>query len=305
MIKHLKHNEIDKPLWDDRIAVSTCETIYPYSWYLDTVCPGWEALISPNYRAVMPLTPRKKFGIPYLFQPHFTQQLGVFSRNNLTVAEIKQFLQSIPESYRYIDIALNENNYFKNEILSFTENRNFILSLDRGYDKLIGCFSENTLRNIKKAKKNKIIIRKSDAIVSELIRMFKKGRGASLKHLGNEYYDTLKNVIEKCTEKKQCSVLGAYSKDNKLIAGAVFVFSASRAIFLFSTCIPEALNTGAMHYIIDYFIREHARESLVLDFEGSNNKGIARLYRSFGSEEKHYFNFKRNRLPLPLRWLKK
>jgi hypothetical protein len=61
------------------IARSFNGIVYAYSWYLDIVSPGWDALVKDDYKSVMPLTWRKKYGIKYLYQPFFTQQLGVFS----------------------------------------------------------------------------------------------------------------------------------------------------------------------------------------------------------------------------------
>jgi hypothetical protein len=73
----LLHKEIDK---NSGICIhhSINRILYAFSWWLDAVCPGWEALIEDDYRAVMPLTGNIKLGIHYLYQP-FTQQLGVSS----------------------------------------------------------------------------------------------------------------------------------------------------------------------------------------------------------------------------------
>ena len=54
MISCLENKAIDKPKWDALIA--ECGNIYAYSWYLDIVHPGWDALVDDDYQAVMPLT---------------------------------------------------------------------------------------------------------------------------------------------------------------------------------------------------------------------------------------------------------
>ncbi|MCK4361546.1 MAG: hypothetical protein KAV70_07350, partial [Bacteroidales bacterium] len=81
MIKHLTYQQINKSKWDECIKKSFNGIIYGYSWYLDIVCKHWEALVENDYERVFPLTTGKKFGINYLYQPFFTQQLGVFSKN--------------------------------------------------------------------------------------------------------------------------------------------------------------------------------------------------------------------------------
>ena len=63
MIQYLKHNEIDKKKWNDCIDHSVNNLIYSYSWYLDIVCPNWNALLEDDYTSIMPLTAGKKYGI--------------------------------------------------------------------------------------------------------------------------------------------------------------------------------------------------------------------------------------------------
>ena len=59
----LSRKEIDEVKWDQLIAGSTAETIYPYSWYLDAVSDRWSAMVVDDYRFVMPVVWRKKAGI--------------------------------------------------------------------------------------------------------------------------------------------------------------------------------------------------------------------------------------------------
>jgi hypothetical protein len=80
IIQHLTHAEIDKVKWDACIDKAGNGLIYGHSVYLNKMCNGqWDALVMGNYETVMPLTRRKKWGIYYLYQPAFTQQLGIFS----------------------------------------------------------------------------------------------------------------------------------------------------------------------------------------------------------------------------------
>src|SRR5688572_25071693 len=97
MIRYLKHGKVNTARWDACIRNSTNGMIYAYSWYLDAVCPGWEALVKGDYESVMPLTCGKKMGLHYLYPPFFTQQLGVFSRSGVNEKEVEEFLSAIPD----------------------------------------------------------------------------------------------------------------------------------------------------------------------------------------------------------------
>lgn len=90
-IRYLKHNEIDKIKWDHTIKNSFNHLPYAYSWYLDCVCPNWHALVTENYEFVFPITLRRKAGVKYLYQPYFTQQLGLFSVEEFSSSELKIF----------------------------------------------------------------------------------------------------------------------------------------------------------------------------------------------------------------------
>ena len=105
--KYLTNDQIDFDKWDKCIERSYNGIVYAYSWYLDIVSDKWDALVLGDYEVVMPLTWRKKYSITYLVQPVYSQQLGVFSTQKLNTTIVNQFLNSIPEKYKLIDIRLN------------------------------------------------------------------------------------------------------------------------------------------------------------------------------------------------------
>jgi len=81
----------------------------------------------------------------------------------------------------------------------------------------------------------------------------------------------------------------------------VFFRSHNKVVWLFSGATGEARENGAMSLLTDDYIREHAGRELVLDFEGSLDKNLARFYRGFGSEECVFLRVQINRLPLLLK----
>ena len=91
--------------------------------------------------------------------------------------------------------------------------------------------------------------------------------------------------------------MGAYPPDGKLCAAVFLLFDRSRIIFHFAASDSKARESGAMFLMIDSFIKEHAGQTLTLDFEGSNDPNVARFYKSFGATECHYYKVTLNRLP--------
>ena len=110
MIKLLKHNEINKIRWDECVKKSFNGNVYALSWYLDVVHHNWDALVENDYERVMPLPSSIKFGISYMFQPFFVQQLGVFSSTQLSQETVDNFIKAIPQKYRLVQYRLNSYN---------------------------------------------------------------------------------------------------------------------------------------------------------------------------------------------------
>lgn len=302
MIHYLKHNEINKKKWDNAIDVSLNNLIYAYSWYLDIVSPDWCALVEDDYISVMPITGNKKYGINYLYPPYFAQQLGVFSTVKLSKQKVENFLNAIPAQYKFIEANLNTQNTFNLPGYKIKENTNIELTLDSSYESLHKKFSEDTKRNIKKAAKHNIQLQKNIS-PAEIISIFRKNIGKKINNLKTNNYKTLLSLINTCIQKGYAQTWGAYSED-KLCAGVVWLIKGNRSIFLFSATNDQAKKTGAMFFLIDQFMQEHAGQKMILDFEGSNLPGLARFYKGFGSEEYVYLQVRKNNLPGVIKWLK-
>lgn len=311
MIYHLTNNKIDKYKWDECIHHSFNGLIYAYSWYLDIVCPRWEGLVENDYERVFPLTSKRKSGINYLFQPFFTQQLGIFSKNILSEENTEEFLSSIPDKYKLIEINLNVFNKIDGSKHEVSPNKNYELDLIPSYDFLYKNYSGNTKRNLKTSEKSHLIINKKTEL-QKVIDLFRTHRGKDIETLKDDDYNTFKKLMNTLLSRKIAHIWGVKSPQEELCAGAIFIESNKRVIFIFSATSNAARSNGAMTFLLDSFIRENAQRNLILDLEGSNDPDLARFYNGFGSTECTYYHYKKNTLPLILsksvtfiKWFKK
>ena len=295
MIHFLQHDMIDKSQWDDCISHAVNGNLTAWSWYLDIVSPGWCALVEDEYEMVFPLTSFSRAGIKYLMQPYFTQQLGLFYRSESSEKVLNDFLESIPKEFSYIDINLNKSN----RILSAghaTEMTNLELDLIGNYDEIASGYQSNLKRNLKKAVNNKLSIKKN-VNPEDIITLFRTNKGQDLKHLSDNEYNLIKRIANEGIRRGIAEIWGAYNEFNQLVAGILWVTSHRKSIFLFSAVSDEGKKLNAMPWLIDSFIRENAGKPLTLDFEGSNDAGLARFYSSFGAKSIIYQRYKRNFLP--------
>ena len=300
MIRYLKHPDIDKLKWDECIIHSINGIVYAHSWYLDIVCPGWDALVEDDYISVFPLTHNRKFGISYLYQPYFTQKLGLFTKNHLTESLVHDFLNSIPGTFRFAEIHLNSMNKVNPSFYGVSVRVNLELDLINTYENIRKKFDQNVKRNLKKAFDSSITIQRK-VEPDELITLFRENYGKKEKKLKFRHYEELRKLMIYCLKKRFGMMMGAYLADGKLCAAVFFLLDQSRIVYHFAASDSQARESGAMFLLIDSFIRDHAGQALTLDFEGSNDPDVARFYKSFGAIECNYLKVNINRLP----WISK
>ncbi len=303
-IRYLKHAEVDKTRWDDCIGKSLNGMPYVYSWYLDIACPGWDALVEGNYECVMPLPHRTKFGITYVYPPFFIQQLGVFSTEILSEERVHTFLEAIPSSFRFIEQNLNTYNKLKHNGFEVKHRLTHELDLIPDYQLLASHYSANATRNIKKGTKNGLKLDFSFK-PEQVIELFRNNRGKDLDTFTTRDYIALNAIMTVARTSNLGQVWAAIGEDERLLAGAFFIESNGKVIFLFSGVSQEGKERGAMPFLIDSFIKFNSQRNLTLDFEGSDDPDLARFYKGFGAKECVYLQVRQNRLPWPLTLIKK
>lgn len=302
MIQYLPHTEIDRAKWDLCLEQAPNSFIYGYSWYLDEVSAGWEALVLDDYRAVMPLTQHKKYGIRYLSQPFFTQQLGIFSKQALSQGELAAFIEAIPAKFRFIEIHLNEHNQILDESIKIRKRKNYVLELNKSYEKIQKGYNSQAKRNLKQAKKNSLELKAIGQ--EEVILFYKQHKALSTKGVKETDYKRLLQLMQKAYDKGKLLCKGVYAKSGELLAAGAFLAHKNRLIFLLGNASDSGKETGAMTYLMDCLIFQFAGHQMLFDFEGSEIEGIARFFKSFGSEKRNYYKYKRNNLPWLLRLFK-
>ena len=277
--------------------------LYAYAWYLDLVSPGWEALVVDGYSAVMPLPVRKKWGISYLFRPPYCQQLGLFSSSPASSELLDACIAAIPEKIRLMDLPLNESNMALREQsrYRFSERDTYLLPLDRNYDELYNNYSTNARRNLDKALR--LGLQPQRLFRPESLLGLKWEN--SLNPLPQEYKVMLTGIWDKLSASGEAEIHAIHGNDGRLEAGALFIHSEKRWVYLLSASSPAGKSHRAMFLLIDHFIRGHAGEPVTLDFEGSILPDLARFFAGFGAVRVPYLCLHINRLPLPFRLIRK
>lgn len=302
MIRYLRHQEIDRERWDATVAAAN-SVVYANSWYLDVASPGWDALILDDYEAIMPLTWKRKMGIRYLFQPYFTQQLGILASTPQTHSLVKEFLVAIPTKFRYVNIQLNTANEMDDLPGWGIEQRvTHHLHLGSQHDLLQNAYNTNRRRDLRKAMDAGLTV--SELWDPELIISGMKRELAARTGLKDRDWQLLINLMNTARTHRCASSFGAYAA-GRLLSAETFLIWGRYVIYWAGFTTAEGRELGSSTLVFDHVVRQFAGQELTFDFEGSMIPGVARFFRSFGAKEVPYWRVVRNRLPWPLRLLKR
>ena len=301
MIIYLKNKEIDRNLWDTCLKNSRCLKPYAYSWYLDIMAPGWEALIDDEYDSVFPVPGFEKFGIKYITTPIFLQQLGAFSPDKPAEKVIHEFIFYMPEFYRFVDLCVNYR--VDNKDYKITERTNYVLHLNRDFNEIWNSYSSDCRRNITLASQNSINYT-TDVKPKEIINLFIENTGKNIPGIKQRDYERLETLMNHCLFNRKGRIIGVRSGDGRLIFGIFLVEIPGSKTILFTANSSESREKRINYHAVNELIKENASTGIVLDFAGSSIPSVASFMQSFGSSKETYYRLYRNSLPWPLRMLK-
>ena len=301
MIVYHKNNEIDKEQWDNCIKNTPRAKPYAFSWYLDIMAPGWQALVDDDYDSVFPVTGFTRFGIQYVATPVFLQQLGAFSPDKPVSVAITEFLDYMPDFFKLIDLCVGQK--ITDVGYKVSERVNFELDLSKPYEAIFQNFSDHCRRNIHSS------IKKSPELVSnitpdEIINMFIRNKGKEINGIKVRDYQRLKTLMNFCTINKKGRLIGVRDGRKKLIFGIFLIEIPGIKTILFVANTHQSRERRIGYFVINELIKKYSSTKTILDFAGSSIPSVASFYESFGCNKIPFYRIYRNRLFWPIRIIK-
>ena len=301
MIEYLKNHEIDRDQWDTCIKNSHELKPYGYSWYLDCMAPGWQALVDDDYDSVFPIPGFTRFGIHYITTPVFLQQLGAFSPDKPSPDVLNEFLEYMPGFYKLVDLCVGQK--VEHEGFRITEKTNFELNLSKPYEKLRENFTIHCKRNIESSSKKKPHL-VTDIKPDQLIDLFIHNKGKEIRGIKTRDYQRLKNLMNYCIKNKKGRIIGVKSGRKEIIYGTFIVETKGNKTMLLVVNTPQSRERRSGYYVVNELIKEFSSTHTRLDFAGSSIPSIASFMESFGSVKVPFYRIYQNRLFWPVRMLK-
>jgi hypothetical protein len=316
MIQHLKRAAIDCAQWDALLAASPNGTIYGLSWYLDVVSPGWEALVkveAGRYVAVMPLPVRTKWGMRYLQQPSFTQQLGVFYVEALKIADWQAIGHWLQQRFRLVSsYAFNIANV---ELLANgpdllgipgARRETYCLDLNRPYEQLVAGYKANRRWRLNQSRRRSLYLEPTTDI-DLLLELFADNTAHKIKGLIGEAYEyrLLRSLYAEASERGLTQMWQARTDSEGVVAMILLWVFNDQFIYIFSGATLAGKQYGAITRLLDEVFRRHAGQNLSFDFEALPLSNLVSFYSSFGSVPTPFYSITRNELPWPIRQAKR
>ena len=304
-IQFLTNDLIDKKRWDACMQSSANGLLYGYSFYLDCVCNDWAALIAEDYSWVMPLCKRRKYGINYLYQPPFTQQLGIFSQENILVP-LAEIIQLIQKKYSYCEVNWNYGIDVTSIPASvhYTCATNLMLDLKKGYEEIYASYHKDLIKNLKRCKQFQLSYKTTDDY-GTCIQLYKNHYQDRMPHLRDMDFNNLHSLCAYALQNDFLICRKAMNEKGELLSIVLLLKDNKRIYNLLNTTTLSGRKTEANHFLLDSAIKEFSGSNLVFDFEGSDLPGVKSFYENFGAANQPYFHIKYNHLPWPLRYFKK
>lgn len=299
-IEYIRHSEIDKNKWNNCIENALNSIIYAYSWYLDVTAKTWDALVLGDYEAVMPLPYRRKFGIHYVFQPLYSQQLGIFSAS--PEIDTIAFINNIPKKFKHCTLNFNEENDIQSHILR--ENTNYKLDISKDYKEITKSYNRNCKRNLKKAEVAGFTLNRT-ITPDQFVQFIQHNLEEKIDGVGNSEFNLLKELIRTVLQNKKGILVGLSDNNDIIHAAGFYLFSKNRLIFSVCASTPFGKENQAMYKLVDLQIEKHCTQFDWFDFSGSNIDGIAYFNSTFGAKPSVYKTIIINNLPFWMRLLKK
>lgn len=305
IVRRVSANDLDVDAWDACVESDPAGLIYHTSWYLDMLGVDWDGLVADDYKAVMPLVYRKKYGVTYAFRPFGVQQLGPVGERSDAPETLLAFLTELQKHVRFADVFIQSKNVIDSLPANWrgTEQVNLVLNLNTSYESLYSRFNSNTKRNIKKAQKAKFNVFEHDP-PEVLIRLFQTNQGEKYP-VSDEFYKTIGHVMHVLLHKKLGKIWTVHDERNSPVAGIFTMVHKGRHTLLFSAADEYAREHQALTFLINEFLLYQCEHAECFDFEGSNVEGLRRFYAGFGALEENYYHLRYNGLPWPLSWLKR
>lgn len=264
-IIYLKNEEVNRRKWDSAVSQSPFYSLFGYSWFLDTVCQTWDALITADYKHVMPIPVVNSL---YQQMQQYLLWTGIYGAEIPSRQVAETFINRIPDSYNGLYLNLNK-------LCDINNVENGLIRYDK-------CFQIDLIQPYKNRKfQTPPTQNKKYAIdVKQCVSFF----------VANDYKtDTMKyfHMIREVKQRGHCMIF-ALANPDKIILGCAVIFMTQTEIYITDLSINKNQKEckTIKHELLDTIISYFSGKNFTLYIK-TNKRGI---YDSFDTETLELFD---------------
>ncbi|AII52473.1 GNAT family N-acetyltransferase [Hymenobacter sp. APR13] len=309
----LRHPQLDLPAWDACVARASQPMPYAQSGWLTATAGRWDAVVETgpagDYLSVLPLPVQRRPWGRALYQPAFTQQLGLLTTAASRHRELLDYLPLLPGHYAqgYLQLHTGQQLAAAPSGFQLTERLTYHLPLAPSYATLLAGYAADYRRRLRlngQLAAPLMVAPLPD--IREMLTLFRQhsGEAAGLKPKHYRQLQALYAFLQPLGQALPLQV--RHPETGELLAAALFVRYRTQLVYLFAAASPAGRKAGAPLLLLDYVIQQHAvTPGLVLDFEGGMIPSIARFFANFGATPVPYvaLSFTSQR-PWYLQWMR-
>ena len=309
----LRYSELDLIAWDACVAAAREVVPYACSWWLRATAGRWDASVeveegTGRYLSVLPLPTKWRLRGREVYQPAFTQQLGLLTLPESQFSDVLQHLSQLPKRYARLYTQFNDQTQLLPLPLPFTSQARvtYHLPLHPEYATLHAGYAADYRRRLRLNNELSTPLTVSQtSSIEEMLVLFRqhKGEAAGLK---SRHYQQLQALYVTMQLHSQALPLEVRAPETgELLAAALFVRFRTRLVYLFAAASPAGKKAAAPLLLLDNVIQRYAgTPDLVLDFEGGMIESIARFFANFGATPVPYAALSFTQRPWYLQWIR-
>ncbi len=228
------------------------------------------------------LTGRRAVSLPFsdFCEPLFKEQ----ESSSEIIKEVMKYSEK--EKVKYVEFRASTKN-FPFETEQYRTDLRHVLKLDKSENDLLKTFSENTKRNIKKAKKAKLVLKimNDDSGMNIFFDMNCETRK---KHgLPPQPYSFFNNLLKNVIQVGMGDILLA-EKDGDYIAGAIYLKFGKKLIYKFGASYSKYFNLRGNNFVMWEAIKKYLAEGFEeFDFGRTElgHEGLQRFKLGWNTDE--------------------
>lgn len=312
-LHYLPFSSLNFAAWDACVAAARPALPYAYTWWLRVVARRWDAVVElgpdGEYRSILPLPYKRRPWGRELFQPAFTQQLGLLTTAASQYRDITEYLMLISGRYArgYQQVNVDNSLFSTNSVYKTGQRVTYHLSLAPDFPTLLQAYDSSSQRRLRQnLARPAPLVAQAVTTIEPLIALFKQTKGEATS-LAARHYTKLRQLTLAAQQRGQALVYEVRmpGPNAELLAAALFIRERNSLIYLFAAASPRGRQLSAPTLLLSHVIAQHAgTPGWTLDFEGSIIPSIARFFANFGAHPVPYATFTLIPRPWYLQWMR-